>query len=190
MKNSHRPLFLLHQTLQLALCIGAGRVLLASTKPRVVCGITSWWSVIHHSRERVSTAPTAVSFILLQPTLGIAHGDLRLVRGCSALETHFMKLLMNSYSADVASRVSLEISTRWSRSVSLCGLPLCGWAVVAPRCFHFTITALTVERGSSSRVEIWRTDLLERWYPMTVPSWKSLSSSVRPFYWKSVAWNT
>ena len=68
-----------------------------------------------------------------------------------------------------------------SRSVSLCGLPLHGWAAVAPRCFHFTITTLTVDRDSSSRVEIWRADLLERWHPMKVPHWKSLSSSVRPF---------
>ena len=98
------------------------------------------------------------------------------------------KLLTNSYYADVASRGSLELgseccnqgqiiftwfSTWQSRSVSLCGIPLCGWAVVAPRCFHFTITALTVDRGSSSRAEIIRTDLLERWQPMTVPCWKS-----------------
>ena len=44
-----------------------------------------------------------------------------------------------------------------------------GWAVVAPRRFHFIITALTVDRGSPSGAEIWRTDLLERWHPMTVP---------------------
>uniref|UniRef100_A0A4W5JR66 Ig-like domain-containing protein n=1 Tax=Hucho hucho TaxID=62062 RepID=A0A4W5JR66_9TELE len=42
MKNSTRPLFLLHQTLQLALCIGTGSVLLASTKPRFV-GQTARW---------------------------------------------------------------------------------------------------------------------------------------------------
>uniref|UniRef100_A0A4W5KB60 Endonuclease III-like protein 1 n=1 Tax=Hucho hucho TaxID=62062 RepID=A0A4W5KB60_9TELE len=36
MKNSPRPLFLLHQTLQLALGIGAGSVPLASAKPRFV----------------------------------------------------------------------------------------------------------------------------------------------------------
>ena len=64
----------------------------------------------------------------------------------------------------------------------LCGLPLRSWAVAAPRCFHFTTIALTVDRGSSSRAEICRTDLLEKWHPMTVPHWKSLSSSVRPFY--------
>ena len=91
-----------------------------------------------------------------------------------------MKLPTNSYCADVASKGSLELgseccnrgkmilhathfSIRRSRSVSLCGLPLCGWAVVAPWCLHFTITALTVDRGCSSRADIWQTDLLERW---------------------------
>jgi hypothetical protein len=54
-----------------------------------------------------------------------------------------------------------------------------GWAVVAPRHFHFTITALTVDGGSSSRADIWQTDLLERW--------KSLSSSVRTFYCQCVS---
>ena len=42
----------------------------------------------------------------------------------------------------------LAYSTRQSCSVSLCGLPLCSWAGVAPRFFHFTITALTVDRKS------------------------------------------
>jgi hypothetical protein len=64
-------------------------------------------------------------------------------------------------------------STRRSHSVSLCGLPLCGWVGVAPRHFHFIITALTVDRDCSSRAEIWWTDLLERWHPVTVPHWKS-----------------
>jgi hypothetical protein len=83
MKNSPRPLFLLHQTLQLALCIGAG--------PHT-CVYTVYGGE-------------------LQLTLGIAHGDLRLVCGCSAMETHFMKLPTNSYCADVASRGSLELGS-------------------------------------------------------------------------------
>ena len=49
-------------------------------------------------------------------------------------------------------------------------------AVVAPRSFHFTITKLSVDRGSSSSAEILQTDLLESY-----DSWKSLRSSVRPF---------
>jgi hypothetical protein len=48
-----------------------------------------------------------VTFTPLQPTLGIVYGDLMLVCGCSAMETHFMKLLMNSSRADVDSRCSL-----------------------------------------------------------------------------------
>jgi hypothetical protein len=52
----------------------------------------------------------------------------------------------------------------WSHS----GLLLHCWAVVSPRRFHFTITILTVDRATFSRADIWRTDLLERWHPMTV----------------------
>ena len=43
--------------------------------------------------------------------LGIAHGDLKLGCGCSAMETHFIKLSTNSYCAYVASRGSLEIGS-------------------------------------------------------------------------------
>jgi hypothetical protein len=46
-------------------------------------------------------SPMAASFTLLKLTLGIVHGELRLVCGCSAMETHFMKLLTNSSCADV-----------------------------------------------------------------------------------------
>ena len=108
----------------------------------------------------------------------------RLLCGCSVMEIHYRKLLMNSYCADVASRGSLELgsecsnqgqifthySTLWSHSVSLCGLPLLFWVVVGPRHFHFTITA--VDRFRSRRAEVWRTDLLERWHPMMVLHWK------------------
>ena len=43
----------------------------------------------------------------------------------------------------------MRYSTRRSCSVSLCGLPLFSWAFVAPRHFHFTIPALTVDRGTN-----------------------------------------
>ena len=94
-ENSPRPLLLLHQTLQLALCIGAGSVLLASTKPRYVhldcqmvkrdsplqrmhfhCSRVQWWQALHHSSRHL-----ALSIV-----------DLRFVCGCSAMETHYMKL--------------------------------------------------------------------------------------------------
>jgi hypothetical protein len=50
-------------------------------------------------------------FTPAQPTLGIAHCDLRLVCGCSAMENNFMKLPMNSSCADVTSRGSLELGS-------------------------------------------------------------------------------
>jgi hypothetical protein len=52
----------------------------------------------------------AANFTPLQPNLAIVQGDLRLVCGCSAMETHFMKLPTNSYCAGVASRGSLELT--------------------------------------------------------------------------------
>jgi hypothetical protein len=76
---------------------------------------------------------------------------------------------------------AVRFSTQRSHSVRLCRVSLPGRAVLGPRRFQFTIIALTV-RGISSRAEIWWTDLLERWDPMTMPCLKSLSSSVRPFY--------
>ena len=51
---------------------------------------------------------------------------------------------------------AMRFGTRLSHSVNLCGLLRRGWAVVAPRCFHFTITAPTVDQGSSSKAEIWQ----------------------------------
>ena len=53
----------------------------------------------------------AVSFTPLQLMLDIANGDLRLVRGCSAMETLFIKLSTHSVYADVASRISLELGS-------------------------------------------------------------------------------
>jgi hypothetical protein len=132
-----------------------------------------------------------VSFTSLQMTLRIAHGDLRLACGCLFMETHFMKLQANSYCAD-GLELGSECCTWRSRSVSLCGLPVRGWVIVAARRLHFPIASLTADRWSSSRAYILRTDLLERWHPMMVPHWKLLSSSVRPFYWQclsmAIAW--
>lgn len=53
-----------------------------------------------------------------------------------------------------------------------------GRAVVAPRCFYFTVIALIVDQGRSSRTEISRTYLWQSWHPKTIPCLKSVSSSV------------
>jgi hypothetical protein len=159
--------------------------------------VKEWFTTPENAFSLLQSSMTA-SFTLLQPTLGTALGDLRLVCGCSAMETHFMKLPTNSSCAvwNSVVRVATEdafyelCASALGSCLWACGLPLRSWAVVAQICFHFTITALTV--GSSSRAETWQTDLLEWWHPMVVPRWKSLSSSVRPFYcqWLSmeIAW--
>ena len=180
MKNSLRSLFLLHQTLQLALCIGPGSVLLASTKPRYSVGLPdgeAWFITPLLQR------PMTATFTPLQPTLGIAHGDFKLgaaarpwkpISWSSRWTVLELTLLPEAVWNSVVSVATEDrrfvcatcFSTQRSHSVSLCGQRRRGWAIVAPSRFHFTITTLTDDRGSFSREDIWR----------------SLNSSVRPFY--------
>jgi hypothetical protein len=127
------------------------------------CSRVQWWRALPHSSQRLALRMVIlVLWAAAQPWKPISWSSRRTVLVLTLIFTHY--------------------STPQFRSVSLCGLPLHGWAIVAPRHSHFTITALTVDRDSSSMADIWQTDLLERWPPMTVPSWKSLSSSVRLFY--------
>jgi hypothetical protein len=83
MKNSPRPLFFLHQTLHLALCIGADRVLLASAKLDLSVGLPDGEAlfITPENAFPLLQSPTSASFTPPQPTLGIAHGDLRRVLG-------------------------------------------------------------------------------------------------------------
>jgi hypothetical protein len=112
------------------------------------------WRPISWSFQRTVIVLTLLPEAVWNSVVSVAYKDRRFLRA-----THF--------------------STQRSHSVSLCGLPLHRWAVVAPRHFHFTITALTVDWGSSSRAQIWWPDLFERWHPMMVPCLKSLCSSVQ-----------
>jgi hypothetical protein len=153
----------LHQTLQQALCIGECSILLTSAKPRFVCRTARWWSVIHHSRKRISTAPESNgSELYITPAdawlclgLCVAARPWKPISWSCRRTVIVLKLLPEAVWNSVVSvatenRRFLHItcfSTWGSRSVSLCGLPLRGWAVVAPRCFHLTITALTVNLG-------------------------------------------
>jgi hypothetical protein len=68
------------------------------------------WFITPENTFPLLQSPMAARFTLLQPTLGIAHGDLRFVCWCSAVGNHSMKLPTNSYCADVASRGSLVVS--------------------------------------------------------------------------------
>ena len=68
-RNSSRPGFLLHQTLQLALCIQADNVLLASAKPRFVHRTAEAWFVTPENAFPLLQSKMAVSFTPLQPTL-------------------------------------------------------------------------------------------------------------------------
>ena len=169
MKNSPISSFIINQTLQLTLCIGAGSVLLASAKPKFVCRTARWWRMINPSRERVSTAPEFNSGELYTtPWLPLRMVILGLCAAArpwkpnswSSLWSGIVLTLLpeaawNSVVSDATEDRQFlplrELQHSQSHSVSLCGLLLHGWAVVAPRCFHFTMTVLTVDRGSSSR---------------------------------------
>ena len=130
-----------------------------------------------------------------------------MVKSDSSLQwTHFMKLPTNSPCADVASRGSLELgreqcnrgrmiftcytlSTLQPRSVSLGGLPYCGWAVFASRCFHFIITALTVDRGSSSMEEMWLVGKVASYDGATLKVTELRSkASLLPIFVYEIAW--
>ena len=133
------------------------------------------WFITPENVFLLLQSPMAESFTPPQQTLGLAHADLRLVCGCSAMETHFIKLPTNSSCAEVASRASLKLgseccnrgqmiftcfSTQWPHYVSLCGLPLYSGAVVAPRYFHFKITALTVAGQTFDKLTFWKGGIL------------------------------
>jgi hypothetical protein len=111
MKNCPRSLFL-HQTLQLALCIRAGSVLLASSQPRFVHRTAKWWSMIHHSREYVSTVPQSNGDDLYTTPANNWTWKLHMVilGMCVAARPWkpIMKLQTNSHCANVASRGSLS----------------------------------------------------------------------------------
>jgi hypothetical protein len=136
---------------------------------RFHCSWVQWRRYLHH---------------LHHPDGCITHGDLRHV---AARPLKPISWSSRYYCADVASRGSLELGSEccnWGQTIFMLYALQHSvlWACVAyhfaaePRCFHFAITALTVDRGSSSRTEIWQTDLLERCHAMTVPHWKLLSS--------------
>ena len=92
---------------------------------------------------------------LLQPMLGIALGDLRLVCSCSAMETHFMKLPMNSSCAEVASRGNSELGrVLQPRTDNFCALRVSALGCPVLRAcvaYHFAAEQLLILDVSSSK---------------------------------------
>jgi hypothetical protein len=118
--------------------------------------------------------------------LGIAHGDLRLLGHGNPFHGAPDKQLLCWCWKSVLN-VATEHRRFFTRyALQHSGFPLselvwltttwlsscCSWMLL----LHNNSTY----GGSSNRAEIWRTDLLVRWHPMTVPRWKSLSSTVIP----------
>ena len=77
---------------------------------------------VHHPFRMICYELQFVQYVRnLLTTLGIGYGEQRLVCGCSAMETHFMKLSVNGSVADVASRESLELGSECLRASGLGG---------------------------------------------------------------------
>ena len=135
MKNS--PRFLLRQNSQVVLF---GQVVFSwhpsNPDSSVALPDGEAWFITPENAFPLLQSPLAASFTPLQPTLGVAHGDLRLMWGCSAMETHFMKLQTNSYCADVASRGSLELGGECYR-LFLCASTLSGHVLWACAVYPF-----------------------------------------------------
>ena len=120
----------------------AGSVHPASAKPRFICRTATLRNAFP-----LLQSPMASSFTPLQLTLGFAHIDLRLVcsstiSGSSGWTVLVLTLLPETVWNIV--KVATDLYALQHSVVpfcDLCGLPLRGWAVVAPRHFHFTITA-------------------------------------------------
>ena len=100
MKYSPRPLFLLHYALRQI--VFSWHPLNLASSVGLPDGEASFTTP--ENAFPLLQSPVAVSINPLQLTLGIAHGDLRLVCGYSAMENHFMKLPINSSYFDFASR--------------------------------------------------------------------------------------
>jgi hypothetical protein len=121
------------------------------------------------------------SFTPLQPTLGIAHGDLAAVRPWTPISWSSQRtdLVLMLLPEAVWKSVTVATEDRKCLHTSALCCPVL-WAGVD---YHFAAEPLLLQTFPlHSRAEIWRTDLLERGHPMTVARWKSLSCSVRPIY--------
>lgn len=116
LKTSPVPLSLLHQTVLLALWRlkeFLEFILLASTKPSFIHQPADSIAKHDSSLQKTRFHCSRVFSALLQPTLVIAHIDLRLACSFSVLETDFVKLPMPSSCSDVASRCSLGQCSEW-----------------------------------------------------------------------------
>jgi hypothetical protein len=134
------------------------------------CFRVKWWRVLHHSSQRLALLIVILDLCTAaRPWKPNSWSSWQTVIVLTLLPEAVRNSVVSVATKDRWFLHAKRFSTRWSRSVSLWVLPLRGWAVVVSRRFYVIITALTVDRGSSSRVEIWLTDLLERWHPMTVP---------------------
>jgi hypothetical protein len=121
---------------------------------------------LHHSSWRLALRMEILGLSVdAQPWKPISWRSRQTVIVLTLLPEAVWNLVVSVATEDKWFLHTTRFNTQRFGSVSLCRLPLHGLAVVALRCFHLTITALIVDRGTSSRAEILWTDLLERWHP-------------------------
>jgi hypothetical protein len=134
---------------------------------RFHCSRIQWRRALHHSSQRMALCMVILGLCAAaQPWKHISWSSPRTV----IVQTLLPEAVWNSV-------VSVASYALQHSAGPFCEL-VCPTTLQLSSCCFFHFTALTVDRGSSHRAEIWWTDLLERWRPMTLPHWKSLSSSV------------
>lgn len=143
--------------------------------------------MIHPSREHAFTACLVVTcFTPRQPTLGIAHGNLRPENPFhEAPEAQFLWWCHFQKQFERLSEHATEIRlfpctlALGGPTLNLPGLPLNGWALVIPSCIYFIIISLTLDRRKIYQIRKFR-KLSCGEHLLTVPQLKSLRFSVRP----------
>ena len=130
-----------------------------------------WQWALHHSNWRLALRMVILGLCAAaRPWKHISGSSHQTVLVLTLLPESVWNSVVNVATDDRLFFHTTHYSTQRSHSVNLCG----------SETFPLHKTALTVDRGSSRRAEIWWTDFLERWHHMTVPHWKSLRSSISP----------
>jgi hypothetical protein len=106
------------------------------------CSRVQWQWALHHSSRRLALRIVIFGLCATQPWKPISWSSRQTAIVLMLIPEAVWNLVVSVATEDRQFIRATWFSTLRSRSVSLCGLPLRGWAVVAPRHVHFIITAL------------------------------------------------
>ena len=123
----------------------AGSVLLASAKPRFIhqtgkrdsslqrtcfhCSVVQWRRALHHPSQRLASC-MVILCAAAQPWKPISRSSRLTFIALTLLLEAVWNSVLSVATKDRWLLRATRFSTCWSRSVSLCGLPLRGWVVV------------------------------------------------------------